>query len=105
MVPKPCPLIPTETYILVPHLLHLLHALHALVREIIPNTIHTYSFSSIVRLRLRAFGAQTPPELVIAYIWHDSDGAGGIAVYLFLRNCLSSELRVGCCQYSRAFLL
>ena len=60
----------TETYILV-HLLHLLHALHALVREIIPNTIHTYffhRFSSIVRLRLRAFGAQTPSELVIAYL-------------------------------------
>ena len=35
--------------------------------------------------------------------WHDSDG--GNAVYIFLRNRLSSELRVGCCQYSRAFLL
>ena len=36
-----------------------------------------------------------------SHAWHDSDG--GIAVYLFLSNCLSSELREGFCQYSRAF--
>ena len=36
-----------------------------------------------------------------SHAWHDSDR--GIAVYLFLSNCLSSELRVGFCQYSRAF--
>ena len=36
-----------------------------------------------------------------SHAWHDSDR--GIAVYLFLSNCLSSELREGFCQYSRAF--
>ena len=66
----------TEIYILVPHLL-----LRALVREIIPNTVHTHlpshpqtyvlymteiGFSSIVRLWLRAFGAQHPSELGMA---------------------------------------
>ena len=30
---------------------------------------------------------------------------GNAVYYFFLRNCLSSELRVGFCQYSRAFLL
>ena len=65
----------TEIYILVPHLLRYVLCL---VREIIPNTIHTHftshpqtymteiGFSSIVRLRLRAFGAQHRSELVIA---------------------------------------
>ena len=63
----------TEIYILVPHLC----ALRALVREIIPNTVHTHlpshpqtyvlymteiGFASIVRLWLRAFGAQHPSE-------------------------------------------
>ena len=74
----------TEIYILVPHLF----ALRALVREIIPNTIHTHltshpqtymteiGFSSIVRLRLRAFGAQHPSELVMA--WHDSAGDNAV---------------------------
>ena len=108
LVPKQCPLIPTENYILVPHLLHLLHALHALVREIIQNTINIYFFIDFHRL----FNSDFAPSALRlrrlnswSHTWHDSDGAGGTAVYLFLRNCLSSELRVGYCQYSRAFLL
>ena len=55
---------------------------------------------SALRLRLN----QGPRLNSWSHTWHDSDGAGGIAVYFFLRNCLSTELRVSCCQYSRAFL-
>ena len=68
-------------------------ALRALVREIIPNTIHTHlpathkptsymteiGFSSIVRIRLRAFGAQHPSELVMAR--HDSVGDNAVCCF------------------------
>ena len=57
-------------------------------------------FSSIVRLWLRAFGAQPPSELVIASMTWFRQRQCRLS---FLRNCLSSELRVGYCQYSRAF--
>ena len=67
-----------------------------------PTVPHSYmtgiGFSSFVRLRFRAFGAQ-PPLNSWFHAWHDSDG--GIAVSFF-STCLSSELRVGFCQYSRA---
>ena len=41
-------------------------------------------------------------ELVIAYVTWFRRRQCRLS---FLRHCLSSELRVGCCQYSRAFLL
>ena len=56
-------------------------------------------FSSIVRLRLGAFGAQHPSDGMPGMI---QSGAMPFAVFA---NCPSSELRVGCRQYSRAFLL
>ena len=76
----------TETYILVPHLLRYVPWFaRYLQNRTYPATYRfTYmteiGFSPIVRLRFRAFGAQPPSELVIA--WHDSDG--GNAVYNFL---------------------
>ena len=71
MVPKQCPLLRSTFW-------YLFCYATCFVREIIPNTIHTdltshpqtymteIGFSSIVRLRLRAFGAQHPSELVMA---------------------------------------
>ena len=108
----------TEIYVLVPHFF----ALRALVREIIPNTnsyipTPTYpathkptsymteiGISSIVRLRLFAFGAQYSSELVMACLATGMIQSGAMPFAVFA-NCPSSELRVGCCQYSRAFLL
>ena len=95
------------------HLVFSFVALRALVREIFTNTIHTqpptylptWPRSDFHRLFNSGFA---PSALSLrlnswSHASHDSDG--GNAVYIFLRNCLSSELRVGCCQYSRALLL
>ena len=94
----------TETYILVPTSFV---ALRALVREIIPNAMHTQylptqyplpshphtwmaeiGFSSIVWLRLRVFGAQLPSELVRSHAWHDSDGGNAVYIFFCVIVCL-----------------
>ena len=104
MVPKQCPL-------LKPTFLYLIRCATCLglgdnSNEIpyTPSHPHTHmteiEFSSIVRLRLRAFGAQPPSELMIACIaWFRRRQC----CLSFLHHCLSSELRVGYRQYSRAF--
>ena len=66
--------------------------------------IHTWPRSDFHRLFDSGFA---PSALSIPlnswwHAWHDSVGAMPFAVFA---NCPSSELRVGCCQYSRAFLL
>ena len=104
MVPKQCPL-------LRPTFLYLIRCATCLglgdnSNEIpyTPSHPHTHmteiEFSSIVRLRLRAFGAQPPSELMIACM---AGFRRRQCCLSFLRNCLSSELRVGYRQYSRAF--
>ena len=61
-------------------------------------------FCSIVRLRLRVFSAQHPYS-----VWTRDGMPGmiqsGAMPFAIFANCPSSELRVDCCQYSRAFLL
>ena len=76
MVPKQCPLL-TYNYILVPHLLRYVLWFARYFHKIpyIPTYPATHKptssmteigFSSIARLRLRAFGDQHPSELVMA---------------------------------------
>ena len=79
--------------------------IHTIRASYINSPSHTHmteiGYSSIVRLRLCAFGAQTPSGT--------RDGIPGMSKrrqYRFsfcLRNCLSSELKVDYCRYSRAF--
>ena len=57
-------------------------------------------FSSFVPLRFRAFGAHASGT---RDRMHDMIQTKALPFIFFFSNCLSSELRVEFCQYSRAF--